>query len=159
MHSCYIALGSNLENPLAQIKSAFNALQSLPNCRVTQQSSLYRSAPMGPQEQPDYINAVIQLDTSLSPDALLQALQALEQAQGRQRNLHWGPRTLDLDILLYGQLQLQSESLTIPHPGLYLRNFVLYPLAEIAPKLIFPDGSRLADRLSQCDRSGLEKLD
>lgn len=158
MHSCFIALGSNLDNPIQQLRSAIEALGSLQDSRLTRISSLYRSAPMGPQDQPDFINAVATLSTSLAPHDLLQALQALEDAQGRQRQQRWGPRTLDLDILLYDDLQLNSETLTIPHPGLYLRNFVLYPLAEIAPKLIFPDGSRLADHLPHCGKGGLEKL-
>ena len=154
----YIGLGSNLNDPKAQIKQAFKALKSLPDSRLGKCSPLYRSVPMGPQDQPQFINAVAQLYTRLPPLLLLENLQRLELAQGRHRGRHWGPRSLDLDILLYNNLILNSEQLTIPHSGLYLRNFVLYPLADIAPTLIFPDGSKLADHVKNCASSGLKKL-
>jgi len=158
MHICYIGLGSNLNDPKAQLKRAFKALKLLPNSRLGKCSHLYRSKPMGPQDQPRYINAVAQLRTELAPEELLAQLQAVELAQGRHRGRRWGPRTLDLDILLYGDQVISSESLTIPHPGLYQRNFVLYPLAEIAPKMVFPDGTTVAEHISRCSSDGLLKL-
>jgi len=154
----YIALGSNLDDPQAQLERAFKALNLIPKSQLGQCSHRYLSDPMGPQDQPRFINAVAELRTELTPLDLLAQLQALELAQGRRRDRHWGPRTLDLDLLLYGDLVLCSEQLTIPHPGLYQRNFVLYPLAEIAPNLVFPDGSKLADRIADCAASGLERL-
>ena len=122
----YIGLGSNLQNPLQQIKTAINDLQSLAGVTIITVSSLYQSPPMGPADQPDYINAVISLETSLSPHQLLDALQSVEQLHGRERKRHWGERTLDLDILLYGDQILDDERLTIPHPGMHERAFVLY---------------------------------
>jgi len=158
MAIAYIGLGSNLNDPKSQLKRAFKALNKLPKCHLGKCSHLYRSDPMGPQDQPRFINAVAQLRTSLEPEELLAQLHSVELAQGRHRGRHWGPRTLDLDILLYDDLVLATELLIIPHPGLYQRNFVLYPLAEIAPKLIFPDGSKLAERLANCTTDGLVKI-
>jgi len=121
-------------------------------------SSLYRSAPMGPQDQPDFVNAVVQLATGLSADELLDGLRGVEQAQGRTREQHWGPRTLDLDILLYGDAVIATERLQVPHPGLALRNFVLYPLAEIDDGLVVPGLGSVKSLLEQCPRAGLLRL-
>lgn len=121
-------------------------------------SSLYKSPPMGPPDQPEYINAVAQLDTELSPEALLEALLALEKRHGRERGEKWGPRSLDLDILLYGNEQIDNERLTIPHPGLPERAFVLYPLQEIDKDLTIPGQGPLRDLLARCPRGGLERL-
>ena len=116
MVTCYIGLGANLNNPEQQIVTALQALQQLPDTELTAVSALYGSKPLGPQDQPDYLNAVAQLQTSLEPLALLDALQAQELAQGRERKRHWGERNIDLDIILYGDLQLRSERLNLPTP-------------------------------------------
>lgn len=155
----YIGLGSNLDDPVRQLQRAWAALAHVPQTQRLACSRFYRSAPLGPQDQPDYVNAVAALDTTLAPAALLDALQAIEAAQGRVRNRHWGPRTLDLDLLLYGHEVLATPRLTVPHPGLGVRNFVLYPLAELDPDLVLPDGRTLAELLEQCDSAGLEPLD
>lgn len=133
-----IGVGSNLDDPEARVRSALQALETLPGCRLVAASSLYRSAPMGPQDQPDYINAAALLETTLGPHALLDALQAVERAHQRVRERHWGPRTLDLDLLTFGSASVADARLTVPHPGLALRAFVVFPLAEIAPELEIP---------------------
>lgn len=154
----YIGLGSNLADPLDQLQRAALALSNLPDTTLTTLSSWYQSPPMGPQDQPDYLNGVAQLNTTLTPTQLLQALQAIEQDHQRVRERHWGPRTLDLDILLYGDQVIDLPELKIPHPGMYQRNFVLLPLAEINPQLQFPDGSILAMRLENCPSEGIVRL-
>lgn len=155
----YIGLGSNLDDPLAQVQSAIMELENIPQTNVQATSALYRSKAIGPGEQPDYINAAALLNTELTPIELLDALQALEQAHRRVRREHWGPRTLDLDILLLDQLTIDSERLKVPHPYLTQRNFVLYPLADITPALILPDGTALNELLTQCPQNGLERLE
>jgi len=158
MTPVYVALGSNLRNPESQLRSAVVALEALPDTRLDRVSSIYRSAAVGPGEQPDYLNAVILLATRLTPAALLDALQQIEQDQGRIRDTRWGPRTLDLDILLYGDLQVTSVRLTIPHPRMQQRDFVLYPLREISnTNLVLPDGSDIDTLLRQCPTDGLVK--
>ena len=154
----YIGLGSNLDNPESQLKTAIEALTGLPQTRLQARSSLYRSAPMGPQDQPDYLNAVVQLSTGLEPEALLDKLQGIEQAQGRVRAQHWGPRTLDLDILLYGEDVVATERLKIPHPGIAERSFVLYPLAEINGQLEIPGLGGVRSLMEQCPAAGLSRL-
>lgn len=155
----FIGLGSNLEAPVAQVRRAIAALRQLPQTRLTAISHLYRSTPMGPAGQPDYINAVAMLDTRLEPLELLDALQAIEHDQGRVRGAErWGPRTLDLDLLLYGTECIASERLQVPHPGLGERNFVLYPLAELSPELVLPDGRSMRQLLAATPREGLERL-
>jgi 2-amino-4-hydroxy-6-hydroxymethyldihydropteridine diphosphokinase len=157
MHA-YIGLGGNLDNPRDQVERAFVELDQIPHTRLIAQSPLYRSAPVGPGKQPDYVNAAALLETNLSPLELLDALQAIEQAHQRVRIERWGPRTLDLDILLIDQQTIASERLTVPHPYLTLRNFVLYPLADIAPDLELPDGTRLRQLIEGCARDGLERI-
>jgi 2-amino-4-hydroxy-6-hydroxymethyldihydropteridine diphosphokinase len=155
----YIGLGSNLVQPELQVRRALEALAELPETVLTAHSSLYRSEPLGPAGQPDYINAVAALKTDLSPLDLLSALQTIEARQGRVREgERWGPRPLDLDILLYGEQVSDDPRLTLPHPGLYERNFVLYPLAEIAPGLSIPGKGPLEVLLAQCHQGHLEKL-
>lgn len=154
----YIGLGSNLDNPESQVKTAIEALAGLSQIRLQDRSSLYRSAPMGPQDQPDYVNAVVKLSTGLEPEALLDKLQGIERAQGRVRTQRWGPRTLDLDILLYGQCVVATERLKIPHPGIAARSFVLYPLAEINVQLEIPGLGRVQSLLEQCPDAGLSRL-
>ena len=128
----YIGLGSNLESPIEQVRTAVDELATLPLTRLVAASSLYASRPVGPQNQPDFINAVAALETRLSPLALLDQLQALEQRHRRRRQRHWGPRTLDLDLLLYAHDDIQTPRLNVPHPQMTARAFVLAPLAEIA---------------------------
>lgn len=154
----YIGLGSNLEDPVRQVETALDELDAIAESRLLAASPLYRSAPMGPTEQPDYINAVAALETGLEPEALLDALQAIERRHKRVRKEHWGPRTLDLDLLLYGSQTLCSARLTVPHPGLRERAFVIYPLADIAPEAQLPDGTRVNWLRDHCPFDGLERL-
>ncbi len=159
MERVYIGLGSNLATPLEQLRSALAALAALPHTRLIAQSSFYSSDPLGPADQPRYVNAVAALDTELSPLALLDALQTIELEQGRTRKAErWGPRTLDLDILLFGERLLDEPRLTVPHYHMHARAFVLYPLAEIAPDLKLPDGRALTELLGACPYAGLERL-
>ncbi len=153
----YIGLGSNLEDPKGQILRALEALKGLPATRLAGCSRLYRNPPLGPP-QPDYVNAVAALETGLSPWALLQRLQAIERAQGRRRGARFGPRTLDLDILVYGDLVMDHPHLTLPHPRLKERDFVLYPLAELAPGLEVPGQGRVATLKARCPDRGLVPL-
>jgi 2-amino-4-hydroxy-6-hydroxymethyldihydropteridine diphosphokinase len=155
----YIGLGSNLDSPQQQVLSAIAEITALDGVQAVEASSLYRSLPMGPQDQPDYINAVIAVDTSMDPHALLDALQRLEQDHGRKRLRHWGERTLDLDIIVYDDLILTDERLHIPHPGLAERAFVLYPLAEVAPSLQVPTFGPVSELLTRCDATGLVRLE
>lgn len=158
MIRCYIGLGANLADPTASILSAVACLKQLPDSRFVALSSIYQSQPMGPADQPDYINAVAAIDTQLTPLALLDQTQHIEQHHGRQRKAErWGPRTLDLDILLYGDHIIENERLTIPHYGMKEREFVLYPLHDLAPTLMFSDGTRLADHLLTVPLNGMEK--
>ncbi len=138
-HPAYIGVGSNLDDPPAQIVSAFSKLAELPSTRVIFTSPIYRTKPFGPVEQPDFANAVVGVLTQLGPHALLAGLQAVEAAQGRpDKRQRWGPRVIDLDVLVYGRERFADSQLTIPHPGIVERNFVLYPLADIAPDLDIP---------------------
>tara|TARA_R110002096_G_scaffold42642_24_gene114919 strand:+ start:2923 stop:3429 length:507 start_codon:yes stop_codon:yes gene_type:complete len=144
-HLAHIGLGSNLDDPRAQVSTAIAEIGALPGTDIVARSSLYSSPPMGPQDQPHYINAALAVATRLSCHALLDALQMLERAHGRARDgVHWGPRTLDLDILLYDDEQVAGPRLHLPHPGLKERDFVVLPLLEIAPTLTLPDGESLA---------------
>jgi 2-amino-4-hydroxy-6-hydroxymethyldihydropteridine diphosphokinase len=155
----YVGLGSNLDEPEAQLSRALDELAQLPETRLSARSGLYRNPPMGPVPQPDYVNAVAALETTLSPLELLDCLQAVEQAHGRVRIERWGPRTLDLDLLLYAERSIDEPRLKVPHPGLHERPFVLYPLAEIAPELIIPGRGSLAEWLVRCPSSGLVRID
>jgi 2-amino-4-hydroxy-6-hydroxymethyldihydropteridine diphosphokinase len=156
----YVGLGSNLDDPAAQLKTALVALAQLPRARLVAHSALYRNPPMGPQQQPDFVNAVAGMLTSLSPDQLMGELRRIEQVHGRQRNrVRWGPRRLDLDLLLYGELQMESETLTLPHPGLAERPFVLIPLCELAPGLRVPGSTTVARLAAAADATGLVRLD
>ncbi|VAW84707.1 2-amino-4-hydroxy-6-hydroxymethyldihydropteridinepyrophosphokinase [hydrothermal vent metagenome] len=152
MFQVFIGLGSNLGDSADIMHAALLTINTLPGCQTVRCSHLYRSKPMGPQDQPDYLNAVAELKTDMSPIELLDALQAIETEYGRVRNgLRWGPRTLDLDILLYAELKIQNERLTIPHIGIAQRNFVLYPLQElVGPKFVILGVGVLADCLDHC---------
>lgn len=145
----YIGLSSNLSDPVQQVLRAFDELAELRMTQLITKSRLYLNPPMGPQDQPDYINAVVQLSTKLQAEELMEELQALERLHQRERIIHWGPRTLDLDMLLYGHEEISSERLKVPHPGLKQRIFVVQPLLEIAPELILPDGTKLASLMKE----------
>ena len=155
MTRVYIAIGSNLASPLEQVNAAVTALAAIPDSRMVAVSSFYRTPPLGPQDQPDYLNAAVALDTHLQAEALLDHTQRIELQQGRQRKAErWGPRTLDLDIMLFGDAVINSERLTVPHYDMKNRGFMLWPLYEIAPTLHVPDGTALRDVL---ENLGAEK--
>ena len=158
MITAYIGLGSNLMHPARQLDRAITALQRLPESALINCSAYYGSKAIGPGPQGDYANAVAALATTLSPLGLLDALQSIERQQGRTRTLRWGPRTLDLDILLYGSSVLDDAQLTLPHPRIYDRNFVIAPLFEIAPDLILPDGLALSALFASSSPHGLWRL-
>ena len=143
----YISVGSNLNNPYQQVKSAIGKLKIADNIYIETISGWYLSDPVGPKNQSRYVNGVIKISTRLSPNQLLKKLHEIENAHGRIRNVRWGPRTLDLDILLYGSRMINTKKLTIPHPEMKIRNFVLTPLADIEPDLVLPDGSILSSLL------------
>lgn len=157
-HNVFIGLGSNLADPQAQVAQAMSELAALPQVRVVRCSSLYCSAPVGYLDQPDFVNAVAQLQTTLSPRALLDALLALELRCGRTREFINAPRTLDLDVLLYDDVQLHEHGLTIPHPQMHLRAFVLQPLLEIAPECVIPGIGAAAEVARACEDQRLEKI-
>jgi len=154
----FIGLGSNLAEPSAQLARAVVGLAALPDTELVAQSPFYGSRPVGPQDQPDFINGAVWLRTTLPPLTLLDHLQEIEQAHGRERLKHWGPRTLDLDLLIYGDQTLNEPRLTVPHPELPNRDFVLQPLLDLNPALTLPDGSSIADLRSRCPDNQLRKL-
>lgn len=159
MERVYLGLGSNLAEPRQQLEAALQALAEMADSHLVAVSSFYASDPLGPPDQPRYVNAVAALDTRLAPLALLDATQAIEQQQGRVRkDERWGPRTLDIDILLFGARLIDEPRLQVPHYHLQARAFVLYPLADLAPELQLPDGRRLPDLLAACPFAGLERL-
>lgn len=152
----YLALGSNLADPLHQVQSALNALAAMPDTTLVATSSLYRTPPYGPPDQPDFLNAAVALDTTLTAETLLDHTQRIELEQGRVRKAHrWGPRTLDLDIMLFGEQTLNTPRLTVPHYDMHNRAFMLLPLREIAPDLTLPNGTRIADLLATLDSSSI----
>jgi 2-amino-4-hydroxy-6-hydroxymethyldihydropteridine diphosphokinase len=152
----YLALGSNLADPLHQVQSALNALAALPDTTLVATSSLYRTPPYGPPDQPDFLNAAVALDTALAAETLLDHTQRIELEQGRVRKAHrWGPRTLDLDIMLFGEQTLSTLRLTVPHYDMHNRAFMLLPLLEIAPDLTLPNSTRIADLLATLDSSSI----
>ncbi|MCP3867936.1 MAG: 2-amino-4-hydroxy-6-hydroxymethyldihydropteridine diphosphokinase [Gammaproteobacteria bacterium] len=153
----YVGLGSNLEEPVRQVEAGLRALEAIPETRCTARSSLYTSEPMGPPGQSDYINGAAELHTRLGAHDLLLRLQAIEQAHGRKREIHWGPRTLDLDLLLFGQLTIDTALLKVPHPCMCERDFVLAPLFEIAPGLNIPGKGALTDLLRDCPSNHLKR--
>ena len=141
MTLAYIAIGSNLASPLEQVNAAVQALGEIPQSRIVALSSFYRTPPLGPQDQPDYLNAAVVLETTLDAETLLDNTQRIELQQGRVRKAErWGPRPLDLDIMLFGHEVINTERLTVPHYDMKNRGFMLWPLFEVAPDLIFPDG-------------------
>ena len=155
----YIGIGSNLDDPVAQVKEAIEELDMLPDTILAERSSLYTSKPMGPQDQPDYVNAVVGLDTLLSPEDLFARMVKIEGLAGRMRDAEqWGPRVLDLDLLLYGKNKIHTAELTVPHPGLHERDFVIIPLAEIAGNLNIPGHGLLSTLINQVENHSLKKV-
>lgn len=156
--SAFVALGSNLAEPEAQVLQAFAALNALPQTRLCAQSALYRAAPVGYAEQPDFINAVALLETTLSAHDLLQSLLRIERDSGRIRDFRNAPRTLDLDLLLYGGLIMHEAGLTLPHPRMHERAFVLLPLLEIAPDCVIPGQGLAADWLARVSEQAIARV-
>lgn len=155
----YVGLGSNLGQPAAQLREAIDRLARLPDTRLIATSRLWSSPPLGPPGQPDYVNAVAGLLTRREPRGLLGELQAIEQAMGRSRPpVRWGPRLIDLDLLAFGSETLDEPGLTVPHPGLHQRDFVLYPLAEIAPQLWIPGKGRVSTLAGEVEDRGSRAL-
>lgn len=159
LEPAYIAIGSNLKNPRAQVQSAFEELAMLPNTRLARMSSLYRTAPVGYEDQPDFINAVAMVETALTPRQLLEALLGIERRYGRKREFANAPRTLDLDVLLYNDTVVKEYGLTIPHPRMHERAFVMVPLAEIAPDALIPGVGRVADIAATLDATAISRLE
>lgn len=156
----YVALGSNLDEPPRQIAAAFDKLAALEGCRLIARSRLYRSAPLGPQDQPEFVNAAAGLLTTLAPRELLRALKHIEAQLGRaQPVVRWGARRIDLDLLLLDDVRIAEPDLTIPHPGLTRRNFVLYPLRDIAPELLVPGEGRVSVLAARAGSAGLALLE
>lgn len=160
MTRAYVGVGSNLAHPKKQVEAALISLGQNPHLRVIAQSSLYLTRPMGVNDQPDFVNAVVSIDTDLTANALLQLLHTLEAQQGRNRSKEqrWGPRVLDLDLLLYGNLNTSDDILTVPHPRMREREFVLHPLAEIAPDLILPSGESILTLKHEIPWRGMVRL-
>ncbi|RUO40042.1 2-amino-4-hydroxy-6-hydroxymethyldihydropteridine diphosphokinase [Aliidiomarina taiwanensis] len=158
MVECIIGLGANLNNPVQQVLNASKALAEHAEIAGFHSSSLYSSSPMGPQDQPDYVNAVAIFHSALAPHALLDLLQSIEQQHGRVRKQHWGPRTLDLDLLFYGQQQIHDERLTVPHPGILVREFVVGPLAELRPHFVLPNNIMAKQHLSTLNTQELRVI-
>lgn len=159
MNVAFVGLGSNLDEPVAQVESAIEALQRLPGSTVTKRSSLYRTAPWGGIEQPDFVNAVVALETELTANALMEELLAIERRLGRRRDVErYGPRVIDLDLLLYDAALIDEPQLRVPHPRLHERAFVLVPLAEIAPDASIPGQGSVAAALAAVDRTACVRL-
>lgn len=157
-HTACVALGANIGDPLRQIEAGFTALAALPGTRLIARSSLYRSAPVGYADQPDFINAVALIETTLTPHALLDAVLGIERENGRVREFPNAPRTLDLDIVLYGDVILRESGLTIPHARMLERAFVMVPLAEIAPDTVVPGQGRVSDLARRVDAASVAQL-
>lgn len=157
----WIGLGSNLDDPQGQLLRAFDELSRLPELRLYLRSPLYRSRPMGPADQPDFVNAVAGVLTQLAAADLLAALHGIEEAHGRRRSesARWGPRTLDLDLLSFGEAVIDRPGLTVPHPGIAERNFVLLPLASVAPYLVLPGLGQVAALARRLGDAGIERID
>ena len=152
MMNVYLGLGSNLAFPERKLRAAIQAIQKLPSSFLIQCSPFYQSIPWGIRSQPDYYNCVVGIKTRLPPEKLLKACQAIEKKMGRVRKKHWGPRTIDIDILLYGNKTLSTPSLKIPHPYMLDRDFVLMPLLMISPQLKLPNGRLISDYLDNCSK-------
>jgi 2-amino-4-hydroxy-6-hydroxymethyldihydropteridine diphosphokinase len=159
-HPAYVGLGSNLAEPAAQVRRALAALPGLPRTRLIVASSLFGSKPLGPAAQPDYVNAVGAVLTQLPAEEFFGALRALEIALGREPPpMRWGPRLIDLDLLLFGAQRIEGPGLTLPHPGIVQRNFVLYPLQQVAPGLYVPGCGWVNELAARADPAGIWRLD
>jgi len=158
-NTAYIGLGSNLSNPIDQLKTALQSIDALPSTQLLQSSSFYGSKPLGPQDQPDFVNAVCKIQTNLSAKELLHQLQKIELEQGRIKKRHWGERLIDLDILLFGNDIISTDELTVPHAQIALRDFVLIPLVEIAPGLVIPKLGMVEPLIAALEDSYLITLD
>jgi 2-amino-4-hydroxy-6-hydroxymethyldihydropteridine diphosphokinase len=156
--AAYVGIGSNLSDPAAQVERTFADLAAMPGVQLVARSALYRTAPFGPVAQDDFVNAVAGVLTTLAPQQLLDALRHLEVARGRVSSVRWGPRILDLDLLVQGTLTVDTPDLTLPHPGIPERNFVLYPLRDIAPELQIPCMGQVAALAAKVDPSGITRL-
>jgi 2-amino-4-hydroxy-6-hydroxymethyldihydropteridine diphosphokinase len=156
--TAYVGLGSNLERPREQVLAALDELERLPRTRLVSRSRLYRSAPLGHEPQPDFVNAVARIDTGLAARRLLAELQAIEKRHARERPFPNAPRTLDLDLLLYGEAVIDSDCLTVPHPRMHERAFVLRPLADICPAASVPGRGTAAQLLRSCPRQDVEPM-
>ena len=155
----YIGMGSNLNDPVAQVLEAVEELEMIPDTILAERSTLYSCKPMGPKDQPDYVNAVVAMDTLLSADELHKALISIEDLQGRSRDGDkWGPRIIDLDLLLYGNSTIDTPALTVPHPGMHERDFVIIPLEELAGNLNIPGRGHLYSLINKCKSHSLKKL-
>jgi len=154
----YIGLGSNIEQPYVQIKNAIQALNELPDTTVIRDSGYYKSRPMGPEDQPDFVNAVVEVKTTLSAKKLLEQCQKIEQQQGRVKKRHWGARTIDLDILLYTDIEMKTDQLEIPHPGICQRDFVYLPLLKLNSEIIIPGLGVLKNIVQLQKKQSLEQL-
>ena len=160
MPHAYIGIGSNLDNPELQVRKAIDELKLLPESEYLCNSSCYFSKPVGPPGQPDYVNAVVKIDTRLKAMVLLETLQSMETRQGRTRQSErWGPRIIDLDILLYGDEKINDENLVVPHPEMHKRDFVIIPLYEISPDLVIPEKGALKDLLGNFNINDIKKID
>ena len=159
MTNAFIGLGSNLEEPVRQIERAIKLLEGIPGTTLVSRSSLYQSAPFGTVAQPDFINSVAEILTELDAHALLQYLQEIERTQGRIRRERWGPRILDLDLLVFGDVIIDAPELIVPHPGIAVRNFVLLPLLEIAPELVIPGLGRISEIRVNNNEPRISRLD
>jgi 2-amino-4-hydroxy-6-hydroxymethyldihydropteridine diphosphokinase len=159
MTLAYVGLGANIGEPRAQLRTALEELDGLPETRMTASSGLYRSAPLGYTDQPEFLNAVAQIDTRLAPEALLDRLQEIERRHGRQRPFAGAPRTLDLDLLLYGDRTIASARLAVPHPRMHERAFVLRPLLELDPDISVPGKGPARDLLPACSAQGIARID
>ena len=158
MHQAFIALGSNLQDPQAQVKRALKTIANTTNIKLIKASSLYRTLPVGYDNQPDFINAVAEIETDLNPLALLHTLLEIETQHGRERPFPNAPRVLDLDVLLYEGVATNTPELTLPHPRMHTRGFVMLPLAEIAPKISIGNHGYADELAAKCDNQGVSKL-
>lgn len=156
--TAWIGLGSNQDSPLQQLHLALEALQQLPDSRLVDASPVYQSRPVGPSDQPDFLNMAARLETGLGPIELLDQLRAIEDIQGRVRERHWGPRVIDLDLLLFDNRIIDEARLKVPHPELPNRDFVLRPLVDLDPELTLPDGRRIRNLLARCPDNGLSQV-
>lgn len=161
MTAVFVGVGSNLDRPLKQLEQALSRIQRIPQSRFVRRSPMYWTPPWGDVDQPDFLNAVVEMSTELSPAVLLKALQQIEDAQGRERDSgrRWGPRSLDLDLLLYGRQIVDEPGLQVPHPRMTERAFVLLPLTELVPDIVIPGRGRASEWLKRLDISGLRRVE